>query len=370
MAEAFNPYGEVERQAAADEVLAPERTGGNSETEGQERTEGQKGDSFLTGGQENDGAIGANTQAAGISTEIPQEYTASSYAELIPQLEARMNDFRPPTKEEARKIRRRQRAEGIIAGISDAVRSVANLAYTAQYAPNMYDGSRSMSARAQARFERERAEREANDERYFNYAMTIGRLRDADKERGLRAWQTEQGLARQDRAFAAETAARDKDFNRRVYEWNAQFERQGEWHKEEADRWKRQFEQAVREFNVRTSLERQRLAMEGQRLGEELRRGHVTFNLGKDKGNVSLRADQVNTQTVSRIFSTLPESVRDSVGEPEVDSFGRPTGKRGRPSVEAMLTAIGLNVGSSPATQEAIRQVAEGSISYPLIPLE
>ncbi len=360
MAEAFNPYGEVERQAAADEVLAPERTVGNSSSTGEPQNDGANAP----------GAAGAAGGTAGISTRIPQEYTASSYAELIPQLEARMNDFRPPTKEEVAKIRRRQRAEGIIAGISDAVRSVANLAYTTQYAPNMYDGSRSMSARAQARFERERAEREANDERYFNYAMTIGRLRDADKERGLRAWQTEQGLARQDRAFAAEKEARDKEFNRRVYEWNAQFERQGEWHKEEADRWKQQFEQAVREFNVRTSLERQSLAMEGQRIADGLRRGQVTFNLGEGQGNVSLRADQVNTQTVSRIFSTLPQSVRDSVGEPKLDSLGRPTDERETPSVEAMLTAIGLYVGSSPATQEAIRQVAGGSISYPLIPLE
>lgn len=331
MAEAYNPFGEIERQAAADEVLAPEQPGGDSNN---------------------------SDKTAGISTEIPQEYKASSYAELIPQLEARMNDFRPPTKEEVAKIRRRQRAEGIIAGISDAVRSVANLAYTTQYAPNMYDGSRGMSARARARFERERAERDANDERYFNYAMTIGRLRDADKERGLRAWQTEQGLARQDRAFAAEAAARDKDYDERVRQWNAQFERQGEWHREEAERWKRQFDEGVRQFNVSTSVQRQRLAMEGQRLADGLRRGQVTFNLGEGQGNVSLRADQLNAQTVSRIFSTLPESVRAGVsGKPIIDRHGRVVGNE-PVSVEAMLIAIGSNVGSTPATQDAIRQVA------------
>lgn len=83
----------------------------------------------------------------------------------------------------------------------------------------------------------------------------------------------------------------------------------------------------------------------------------MTFNLGSGNGNVTLPVDKLNAQTVSRIYSTLPQSVRDKVkGEPIVKN-GLTEGYY-PPSVEAMLIAIGANVESSPATQNAIKQVA------------
>ena len=60
-----------------------------------------------------------------------------------------------------------------------------------------------MSAKAKERFDKEKAQREADADKYLQYALTIGRMKDADKQRGLQAWQTEQALARQDRAFDA-----------------------------------------------------------------------------------------------------------------------------------------------------------------------
>lgn len=111
-----------------------------------------------------------------------QTYTASSYDELIPELERRRDEYRPMSAEALQKLRRRQRAEGIISGISDAVRSVANLVAAHNYAPNMYDPRGSMSAKAQERFDRLKAEREADADKYFNYAMTIGRLKNEKEQ--------------------------------------------------------------------------------------------------------------------------------------------------------------------------------------------
>lgn len=111
-----------------------------------------------------------------------QTYTASSYDELIPELERRKAAYRPMSAEALQKLRRRQRAEGIISGISDAVRSVANLVAAHNYAPNMYDPRGSMSAKAQERFDRMKAEREADADKYFNYAMTIGRLKNEKEQ--------------------------------------------------------------------------------------------------------------------------------------------------------------------------------------------
>lgn len=299
-----------------------------------------------------------------ISTEIPAEYRASSYDELIPQLEQRMAEYKPLTEEELKKLRRRQKAEGIISGISDAVQSVANLIFTHHYSPNMYNAKESMSARAKERFEKEKAQREADADKYLNYALTIGKMRDADKDRGLQIWQTEQNLARQDRAYddgrkdrAEDVEFRNKDYDERVRQWQAGFDREGEWHKEEGERWEKQFKESVRQFNVQSSLERQRIGLESQRLAQQMKEGQMTFNLGSGNGNVTLTLDKLNAQTVSRIYSTLPQSVRSKVqGEPIVQN-GFVVGYK-EPTTEAMLIAIGANVETSPATQNAIKQVA------------
>lgn len=302
------------------------------------------------------------TTVTPISSTIPEEFKVSSYADLIPELEKRMAEYKPLTEEELKKLRRRQKAEGIISGISDAVQSIANLAYTSQYAPNMYNPKEGMSAKAKERFDKEKAQREADADKYLNYALTIGKLKDADKERGLQAWQTEQTLARQDRAHdegrqdrADDVAFRNKDYDERVRQWQANFDRQGEWHEEEGKRWERQ-------FNVSTSLEKQRIGLEAQRLAQQVKQGQMTFNLGSGNGNVTLSLDKLNAQTVSRIYHTLPADVRAKVqGDPIMgkDILGNTTviGYK-EPSTESMLIAIGANVEGSPATQNAIRQLA------------
>ena len=299
-----------------------------------------------------------------ISTTIPAEYSASSYEELIPQLEKRMAEFKPLSEEELKKLRRKQKIEGIISGVSDAAQSVANLIFTHHYAPNMYNPKEGMSAKAKERFDKEKAQRDADADKYLQYALTIGKMKDADKQRGLQAWQTEQTLARQDRAFDAgrqdradDVAFRNKDYDERVRQLQANFDRQGEWHEEEGQRWERQFKESVRQFNVSAANERARINMESQRLAHSLKEGQMTFNLGSGNGNVTLTLDKLNAQTVSRIYHTLPANVRSQVqGDPIVQN-GFVVGYK-PPTTEAMLIAIGANVESSPATQNAIKQVA------------
>lgn len=304
------------------------------------------------------------TSTVPISTTIPQQYTASSYAELIPQLEKRMAEYKPLSEEELKKLRRRQKVEGIISGISDAAQAVSNLIFTTQYAPNMYNAKEGMSAKAKERFDKEKAQREADADKYLQYALTIGKMRDADKERGLQAWKTEQTLARQDRVYDAgrqdradDVAFRNKNYDERVREWQANFDRQGEWHKEEGERWERQFVESTRQFNVSTANERARINIAAQQAAQAMQQGQMTFNLGSGNGNVTLTMDKLNAQTVSRIYSTLPANVRAQVqGEPITQNGFVVAYKP--PTTEAMLIAIGANVESSPATQNAIKQVA------------
>lgn len=317
------------------------------------------------------------TSTVPIATTIPEQYTASSYAELIPQLEKRMAEYKPLSEEELKKLRRRQKIEGIISGISDAAQAVSNLWFTSQYAPNMYNPKEGMSAKAKERFDKEKAQREADADKYLQYALTIGKMKDADKERGLQAWKTEQTLARQDRAYDAgrqdradDVAFRKKDYDERVRQWQANFDRQDEWHKEEGERWERQFKESQRQFNVTTSLERQRISIAAQQAAHAMKQGQMTFNLGSGNGNVTLSIDKLNAQTVSRIYHTLPASaIYNTKDDGSIDYNnpkvkGDPIVQNGfvvgykPPTTEAMLIAIGANVENSPATQNAIKQVA------------
>ncbi|MDE5643371.1 MAG: hypothetical protein K2I56_07745 [Muribaculaceae bacterium] len=327
------------------------------------------------------GAVGNSTAGTAesrgtglISASVPEQLKMNSYDEIIKQLERRRDQYKPLTDEQLEKLRKRQKAEGMLSGISDAVRSVANLAFTHHYAPDMYDSSKSMSARAKARFDKEKADREAEEDRWLNYSMTISKLKDADNDRKLRLWQTEQTLARQDRDRDDNIAFRNKDFDERLRQWQLNFDRQGEWHKEEGERWERQFKESVKQFYASNANERARINLESQRLAHSIKEGQMTFNLGSGNGNVTLTLDKLNAETISHIYSTLPADVRSQVqgdpiyaadinekGEQQYDFNGKPLQKvigYKPPTTEAMLIAIGANVESSPATQNAIKQVA------------
>jgi hypothetical protein len=324
-------------------------------------TNNSEGNSQSTGGNTSP-TVTTNTQPASvtsaISTKVPEELKkVNNYGELYKYLEEGMKANKPLTEEELKKLRRKQRIEGIISGVSDAAQSIANLYFTTQYAPNMYNAKEGMSAKAKERFEKEKAERDAANDKFYNYAMQYAKLKGEDADRGLQIWQTEQNLARQDRNHEDDVAFRNKDYDERVRQWQAGFDRDEKWHKEEGERWEKQFNEGIRQFNVSSANEKVRIGLESKRLSQELKNGQMTFNLGSGNGNVTLTNDKLNAQTVSRIYQTLDPAIRAKVqGDPIVQN-GLVVGYK-PPTTEAMLIAIGANVENSPATQNAIKQVA------------
>lgn len=148
-----------------------------------------------------------NTATSAISTNVPDGFKGSNNGELISYLERKIAENQPLSEADLAKLRRRQKAEGIISGISDAVQSVANLVFTSQYAPNMYNAKEGMSAKAKERFDKEKAEREAADDRWFNYALNLGKLKNADDEK---AYQRGRNAVNDAYKAAAETRAQAK----------------------------------------------------------------------------------------------------------------------------------------------------------------
>lgn len=132
---------------------------------------------------------------------------ANPYADNLAGIDAQiktlddiMKRLNAPEDEETRKKReRRERSKRIISAVSDGLSALGNLYYTSQYAPDMYEGRNSLTGATNAMIERARAEREKNDEAYFNFAMKRGQLAHerAKTAREIEVEQEKLALARQ-----------------------------------------------------------------------------------------------------------------------------------------------------------------------------
>lgn len=128
-------------------------------------------------------------------------FQGDSGDELVKFLKGKINEYKPVDME---KLRKRQQAERVVSGISDAVMSVANLVGTHNYAPNMFNANEGMSAKSKERFTRLKADREADDDRHYGYVMAYRRLLDAQEQkeyqRGRDALQDQIRVSQENRA--------------------------------------------------------------------------------------------------------------------------------------------------------------------------
>lgn len=82
---------------------------------------------------------------------------------------------REPEDEEARRKReRRDRARRVIASVGDGLTALANLHYTTQYAPNMYDPANSQRRAVDAKQKEEAAAREKREREYMELGQQLG----------------------------------------------------------------------------------------------------------------------------------------------------------------------------------------------------
>lgn len=101
--------------------------------------------------------------------------------DVIDYLEERKAAIHLPTKEELAKERRRKKTDGIISALADGASAISNLIFTTQYAPDMYNAETSMVGKWKERYDKLKKDRDADADRYLNYALTIGKLKDAQE---------------------------------------------------------------------------------------------------------------------------------------------------------------------------------------------
>lgn len=104
-----------------------------------------------------------------------------NYQDIIDFLEERKAAIHLPSKEDLARERRRKRTDSIISSLADGASAISNLIFTTKYAPDMYDPASSMGRKTRERYERLKKEHEADEDRYYNYAMTIAKLKEGQE---------------------------------------------------------------------------------------------------------------------------------------------------------------------------------------------
>lgn len=310
-----------------------------------------------------------------------------SYVEMF----QKMSPYKPPTEEELEKERKKEKREKIFAAIGDGIAALSNLFFTTQGAPNAYDPKNSLSAKAQERWDKLKKERDENG-RYYTAAYMQAMKNDEEGARDDRNWRHQlerEGV--QDQRYADDIAHRDKREGIEDERYDANIKHRDAREAVEDQHWdkqfqmqERQFKESVRQFNVTSSQNQQRINMESKRLAREMQKETVSFALGTGKGTISIPTNALNASNVSYIFSKLPANVQAQCkGEaimgkvPVMEERTDPkTGKKTKvpsrtktttgvvgykkPTTEAMLVCIGANIEGSVDAQNALREIGGG----------
>lgn len=287
-----------------------------------------------------------------------------SYVEMF----QKMSPYKPPTEEELEKERKKEKREKIFAAIGDGIAALSNLFFTTHGAPNAYDPKNSLSAKAQERWDKLKKERDENV-RYYTAAYMQAMKNDEEGARDDRNWRHQlerEGI--QDQRYADDIAHRDKREGIEDERYDANIKHRDAREAVEDQRWdkqfqlqERQFRESIRQFNVTSAQNQQRINLESRRLAREMKNETVTFALGTGKGTISVPTNALNAANVSYIFSKLPANVRAQCqGEAIYDSKKRKVVGHKAPTTEAMLVCIGANIESSVEAQNALREIGGG----------
>lgn len=279
-----------------------------------------------------------------------------------------MADYTPETEEERKKRERHEKRTKSLAAIADILGSM-HKAYSYQRGVAPMDLP-NMTEKAQARFDKAKAERDKDRDRYLNYAITLGNLKDKDRDFNFRIeqarnqqnnWQASFDANRKDRAD--DVAYRDKAYD------DSRKDRADDvaWRKERAgvedEHWNRNFNESIRQFNVNSSLQRQSLSLQAQRLQMERENNSAFYTLGEGQGSVTVPKSAINSLNFAAVYHSLPQSYQNAHGDPIItkDALGNSVvSGYGDPSAEAMAIAVGAYLGDSnvPANQKTATRTA------------
>ena len=268
-----------------------------------------------------DGNGGGAAGAAGEGTRNPfAKFEGSSFGSVIDFLNDRIAEYRRESDEDREKRERR--------GVKPM---------------DLAD----FSAKARERIEKARADRERENDRIMNYAVTLGNLKDKERDFNLklaqadlaqRNWREQFEASRSDRR--EDVAFRDKDFDTRNEQWKTQFEEGKRQHMASERLQAASLAEQRRHSMASEAIQNRQLA-----LSEE---GNFTQFYVPDGGLIKIRNNALNAHNIAYVFGQTP-------------SAGRPTGtiRNGKVvpvTTDQMLEWIGMNAGDG-NVQQALRAI-------------
>lgn len=117
--------------------------------------------------------------SAAVNADVAQP-KYGSFGDIIGALEQDAARYKAETDAQKKAREKREKWQGVIGGIADMGSALANLFFTAGGAPNMYNHAQGMSERNRARWEKAKAEREANREKYLDRLYKLAQIKDAE----------------------------------------------------------------------------------------------------------------------------------------------------------------------------------------------
>lgn len=137
-------------------------------------------------------SIEQSVAAKGENKIIPAKATAPtrmSYTDMFTKL----SPYQPPTQEELENERKKEKREKVFSAISDGISALSNLYFTTKYAPNMYRHENSQSAKTENKWEKLRANRDAQQNAYIRNLMAARQADDERKDKD-RNWMRQLGI--------------------------------------------------------------------------------------------------------------------------------------------------------------------------------
>ncbi|MBF1559024.1 MAG: hypothetical protein HXO13_06650 [Prevotella salivae] len=153
------------------------------------------------------GNISGNNTAPSVSIpiapSIEQSVAAKGEEKMIPaaapirmsyvDMFTKLNPYQPPTQEELENERKKEKREKVFSAISDGISALSNLYFTTKYAPNMYRHENSQSAKTENKWEKLRANRDAQQNAYIRNLMAARQADDERKDKD-RNWMRQLGI--------------------------------------------------------------------------------------------------------------------------------------------------------------------------------
>ena len=285
----------------------------------------------------NGGSSSSSTTTTTTVTSPYAQFKGNNYAELEEFLRGQMDAIKPETKEEREKREKREKRIGFLARLAEGL-GTFHTAFSHARGIKAMDMPK-MSAKAKELFEKAKAQRDKDNDRLVNYAITLGNIKDKDRDFNFRVtqaeqqqnnWQQQFDAGRKDRAD--DVAFRDKKFDT------------------DNEHWQKGFDENQRQFDV-TSKEHERHnraseGLERQRIAASQDGKYTEFYSGN--GMVRIPNTRLNQHNISYVFSKTP-----SAGRPKPTTTFEGT----KPvSADQMMDWIGSNI-DDPNVQSALRAI-------------